>query len=74
MGSRREIRAQTARLPGRWRLPRLDLRQVEPPRLALIMAGELLKPAAGMLILSGDRSGPAFLGLLVEESNVVHGP
>jgi len=55
------------------RLARLDLRQVQPPRLALVMAGELLKPAPGVLILSGDRGGSALLGLLVEETNVVHG-
>lgn len=52
---------------------RLDFLQVQPPGLALVMAGELLEPAAGMLILGGDRGGTAFLGLLVEETHVVHG-
>ena len=37
------------------------------------MAGELLKPASGMLVLRGDRGGTALLGLLVEETHVVHG-
>jgi len=54
-------------------LPRLDLRQVQPPRLALVMGRELLEPAAGMLVLRRNRGGAAFLGLLVEESHVVHG-
>ena len=66
VASRREER------PARLLLARLDLRQVQTPRLALIMAGQLLKPAAGMLVLRGDRGGSALLGLLVEESYVVH--
>src|SRR5687768_10217088 len=36
------------------------------------MAGELLEAAAGMLVLRGDRGGAALLGLLVEETHVVH--
>ena len=36
------------------------------------MAGELLKPAAGMLVFRCDRGGTALLGLLVKESYVVH--
>jgi len=53
-------------------LARLDLRQVQPPGFALVMAGELLKPAPGMLVLRGDRGGSALLGLHVEETHVVH--
>lgn len=37
------------------------------------MAGELLKPAAGMLILGDDRGGTALFGLLMKETYVVHG-
>jgi hypothetical protein len=37
------------------------------------MGGELLESAAGVLVLGGDRGGPALLGLLVEESHVIHG-
>lgn len=53
-------------------LARLDLLQVQAPGLAFVMAGELLQPAAGMLILGGDRGGAALFGLLVEETYVVH--
>jgi hypothetical protein len=53
-------------------LPPLDLREVQPPRFALVMAGELLEAATGMLVLRGDRGGAAFFGLLVEETHVVH--
>lgn len=54
-------------------LASLDLRQVQPPGLALVMAGELLQPAAGVLVVDADRGGAALLGLLVEETHVVHG-
>src|SRR3954469_17356456 len=37
------------------------------------MGGELLEAAAGMFVLRRDGGGTAFLGLLVEESHIVHG-
>ena len=36
------------------------------------MACKLLEPAAGVLVLRGDRGGAALFGLLMKESHVVH--